>query len=209
MKAIPFYLTLCVLCPAFAQDVPPPPKPADSGPTLEVTMKYIQDRLNGEGKVSDQVTLLGTDTPGSFSYSSMNAIADAASCTLSVKLVFGSEDFGQSEVNVKLSFRDVAKLMVESHADAARRAMAALGQNVPANYSPTIFLLTWVLGPGKTMPNHVRAIDPKGIVTEKDYPPIKEAGAYFREEETAQRTAKAMVHAVELCGGGKDDDPFK
>jgi hypothetical protein len=65
-------LLLFVAAPAFGQDVPPPPKPAD-GPTLEVTTKYIQDRLNGEGKVSSQVTYLLTseekadgraDTPG-------------------------------------------------------------------------------------------------------------------------------------------------
>jgi hypothetical protein len=50
--------------------------------------------------------------------------------------------------------------------------------------------------------------DSKGVVTEKDYPPVKEARVYFREEDAAQRMAKAMVHAVELCGGG-DKDPFK
>jgi hypothetical protein len=30
---------------------------------------------------------------------------------------------------------------------------------------------------------------------------------YFADEDTANRVAKAMIHAVELCGGG-DKDPF-
>jgi hypothetical protein len=30
---------------------------------------------------------------------------------------------------------------------------------------------------------------------------------YFDDEDTADRVAKALIHAVELCGGG-NDDPF-
>ncbi len=30
----------------------------------------------------------------------------------------------------------------------------------------------------------------------------------FRDEETANRVAKAMVHAAELCGGGRKPEPF-
>jgi hypothetical protein len=32
-------------------------------------------------------------------------------------------------------------------------------------------------------------------------------GFYFADEEMANRVAKALVHAVELCGGG-NKDPF-
>jgi hypothetical protein len=32
-------------------------------------------------------------------------------------------------------------------------------------------------------------------------------GFYFLDEDVANRIAKAMVHAVELCGGG-NKDPF-
>jgi hypothetical protein len=31
---------------------------------------------------------------------------------------------------------------------------------------------------------------------------------YFLDEDVANRTAKAMVHAVELCGGGSKPEPF-
>lgn len=33
------------------QNVPPPPKPPDNGPSLEVTMKFIQDKMNEQGRV--------------------------------------------------------------------------------------------------------------------------------------------------------------
>src|SRR5580700_5760517 len=32
--------------------VPPPPKPKDEGPSLEVTMKFIQDKVDGVGPVN-------------------------------------------------------------------------------------------------------------------------------------------------------------
>jgi hypothetical protein len=36
----------------------------------------------------------------------------------------------------------------------------------------------------------------------------KTNGLTIRDEETANRVAKAMIHAVELCGGGaKKDSP--
>jgi hypothetical protein len=38
------------------QPVPPPPKPADDGPSLEVTMKFIQDKLNDIGLLRWTVT---------------------------------------------------------------------------------------------------------------------------------------------------------
>src|SRR5580700_11220871 len=34
------------------KSVLPPPKPADEGPSLEVTMKFIQDKLNDVGAVN-------------------------------------------------------------------------------------------------------------------------------------------------------------
>src|ERR1022692_5124699 len=44
-------LLLGCIC-ANGQDVPPPPKPKDDGPSLEVTMKFIQDKLAEVGRVN-------------------------------------------------------------------------------------------------------------------------------------------------------------
>lgn len=124
---------------------------------------------------------------------------------MSFTLVSENESTGRSEGNYKISFRDVDKLLVESEKEAVRRISVGLDPD-RFRYGPTIFLVTPVLISGKTIPNHQRATDPKGVITERDYPSQKEAYFYFREEDAAQRMAKAMVHAVELCGGGKD--PF-
>jgi len=131
-------------------------------------MKYIQDRLNGEGKVTEQVTIPSTseekangsaDTVGSRSHNTVNAIADVASCTLSFTVVSGYEQ-GQSELSYKPSFRDLGKLLAESSEDADRRTQAALLDKYHFRHSPTIFRVTLVLSSGKAIPVHARISAP-------------------------------------------------
>lgn len=208
MNKLTCCLALFAMASAFAQDVPPPPRPPD-GPTLDVTMKYIHDRLNAQGKVRYQMMTMGDD--GSVLYtiqvsrSAINAVADVESCTLSFKEV-STFDGGQSEVDYKVSFRDVDKLLVESVQDWSDRVVTAAGLRAN-DKSSLAFQVTLVLSSGKTIPRRERDTDPKGVVTEKDGQPFKDVAVYFREEDAAQRMAKAMVHAVELCGGG-NKDPF-
>jgi len=77
-----------VFLPALrAQDVPPPPKPVE-GPSLEATMKFIQDKLNEQGKVNYVTTLRNNQTNTVMQTHSMSVKltvnnADPASCTLS------------------------------------------------------------------------------------------------------------------------------
>jgi hypothetical protein len=52
-----FLILSSLALPCAAQDVPPPPKPADSGPSLDVTMKFIQDRLKDSSAVGWVTTL--------------------------------------------------------------------------------------------------------------------------------------------------------
>ena len=93
------------MCAALAQgkkNVAPPPKPADEGPSLEVTMKFMEDKLNDVGALN---------------------------------------------------------LVVYSQGE-------AVGKEIFHLFFP------------------------------------------FFEEQLANRVAKAMVHAVELCGGGGPPEPF-
>jgi len=39
------------------KDAPPPPKPVDNGPGLEVTMKFIQDKLKAKLPFWDDITV--------------------------------------------------------------------------------------------------------------------------------------------------------
>jgi hypothetical protein len=216
-------LTLLAVSSAFAQDVPPPPKPADDGPSLEVTMKYIQDRLNGQAKVSYQSYLTDDNDPSSrilSSYSSAvsNTAADTAGCKLSFTIdTTAALPEGKTYIYQyleKLSVRDIDRLVVESEQDIQNRRLNDLnrqtGQRLHFEFNPPIFLLRVMLNSGKTINIHARTIDDHGAITEVNVD-SKDSGVYslpFLEEGAAQRMAKAMVHAVELCGGG-DKDLFK
>jgi hypothetical protein len=93
----------------------------------------------------------------------------------------------RTENSGRISFREVQKLVVERWEDAFNRVSSSAGANdYHRHIQPHIFVVQLLLQPSATAGNWF----------------------FFKEEEAAQRMAKAMVHAVELCGGG-DKDPFK
>ena len=49
-------LLSCVVAIPQSAPVAPPPKPADGGPTLEVTMRFVEDKLNEVGPISYSAT---------------------------------------------------------------------------------------------------------------------------------------------------------
>ncbi len=189
---------LCIVAFAYecaAQDVPPPPKPKDNGPSLEVTMKYIQDKLNGQGAVSYSYIetyskILQPDSPSRDreSLRIFGAVADVSKCTLSWRIArhYHSDYYHKdedAEYKAALSFRDTVnrdtvKLVVEPYTG-------------------------WILPLDDIQPPVLQL----RVVTNAPKLTLYEL-FLFREAETAGRMAKAMVHAVELCGGG-DKDPFQ
>jgi len=57
------FMTMCfavlAVSTVLAQErkaVPPPPKPTDDGPSREVSMKFIQDKMNDDGTVGYVIT---------------------------------------------------------------------------------------------------------------------------------------------------------
>jgi len=197
-------------------------------------MKYIQDRLNGQGKNNYQMVMtqigeaarvtadagLSVSDHVPISTTVMKTEADAASCKLSYSVStegrLDNNFTSLSELSVKLLFRDVDKLVVEPYQDYQNRATAlalsaaGLARNFTEDYNPRTFVVRLILTYGRTLHSRLRANDLNNVVTEKELSDVKEAVVPFQEEEAAQRMAKAIVHAVELCGGGKDDnDPFK
>jgi len=191
----------------YGQDVQPPPKPDENGPTLEFTMKYIQDRLNSEiGWREDAHTNAG-DRHYAMNYIISGAEADPKSCTLAFRWAYNIQFVDNAgsppaatESDVNLSMRDVAKLVVELRSDRDKR------RNFYAEYTPPVHDVTIKMVPGKTA--HVRSWirDARGT-TERDRESV-EVQATFIDGDLSNRLAKALVHAVELCGGG-DRDPFK
>jgi hypothetical protein len=200
------FLALILLLPTppiRGQDVLPPPKPPDV-PSLEVTMKYLEDRLNqvdsrfvktqdvGNAKVQTRVK-----------YRVSDATTDTSGCFLSfqtVRDIQGDDDHLRIELQTRLSLREVAALVVDSYA-------AYLGRKgYSSEFVPEVYILRvkMALGNTATVHTHVTNGDKMETSDERD----EEAWVLFLDEEIAKRVAKAMVNAVELCGGG-DKDPFK
>jgi len=181
------FLTLAALA---QQAVPPPPKPADSGPSLAVTMKFLQDKLNEEGPIN--FTLFVHDDVGgsdwvirrTFVESSFST--DANLCLLKYHLK--RTDNGQQKLDVdqQLNLKSVQSVSVMTEEQSVKINGAADGQTGQSlRCDPSVFAMR-----------------------------IKIAGVsggasvlLFHDEDTANRVAKALNHAVELCGGGQNE-PF-
>ena len=232
-----FAVTFCVLLSASAvaqQSVAPPPKPANdapvaapaaSGPTLAETMKLIQEKLKEQGQVEFVETVSVQNQPSitirfSVRRREDDVVADPAACTLHAAGTFDqslvtsaegktvSTENQHSDISGTLAFKDVEKITVEHILDFSNRHFTESGHpELTASAATPVFFVE--LSAAKTLfirheSNTIGKQAP--VVTDK---PLKEAGLVFRDEETANRVAKAILHAVELCGGGqKISEPF-
>jgi hypothetical protein len=183
-----FHLLAAAVC-ASAQKVSPPPKPADDGPSLEVTMKFIQDKLNGLGPMN-YVLLLHNDSSGEnrttqFMFEVTNVVTNPSACRISYhqKIV---NPRGPFESDLEFSLKEVKDIVVMPEEQVYKEHAAASGQ-ASWNYrtDPPVFELS------------IRMTDSKRTYQFRLF-----------DEQLANRVAKAMVHAVELCGGGGEPEPF-
>ena len=176
------------------QSVPPPPqpaldKPAVSGPSLEVTLKFIQDKLNTIGTVNfagyvhDSAN--NTDGVQKFSAAISNAAANPGMCTLSYHRLVINNGSREHDENVVINLRDVQSIAVLPDEQDWQMYLVRSGDTTKTVKDvPDISALVIKLNNGKD-------------------PTIR-----FYEQELADRVAKALVHAVELCGGGPKPEPF-
>jgi hypothetical protein len=168
--------------------VPPPPKPADGGPSLSETMNFIQTKLNEVGKLSfaDYVHNNATNNDWIVQNSSeaTNVVADPTSCRITYHmkvLVNGHIEFDE---DAGIALKDVQDLTVKAVEEDIKTIDAGSGYTTRSyRADPPIFVLTT-----RRAGNGSNSFD-------------------FANEAMANRVAKAMVHAVELCGGG-NKDPF-
>jgi hypothetical protein len=219
MRIVTLFLTL-VLAAATAvaqQSVPPPPQPAadkPAGPSLEVTLKFIQDKVNQQGSIvyveSWNNAVSGTSSPAKESSVETHVVAVDPAGGLSLQQTYKSLDSTQSGTRTatgtwQMQFKDVEKLEVLNSVDFKhRKSPQMVFQNDPPYFEVLVHLV-----PGKTVQNHTVRVESKdnGKTTESD-DNIGEFVLHFRDQETADRVAKAMIHAVELCGGGSKPEPF-
>jgi hypothetical protein len=174
---------IATISPSAQTAVAPPPEPADSGPSLAVTMKFIQDKLNQQGEVT--FVLRNLDAPQDdpavrYGQESNHVIADPAVCRISYhRHETMNEVIVAFDRDLWFDLRDVERLEVRTGQQHFKKVYPTYNYRT----DPPIFVL---------------------VAREADN---KEFEFNFTEEEMADRVAKAMVHAVELCGGG-NKDPF-
>jgi hypothetical protein len=189
LRIVASVLVLTAFSAAIAQQpVAPPPKPAADGPTLETTMKFIQDKLQERGKMNFAVythdNADGKDYIDQYSGEASNIVADPAACSISFHSNIKRNGAVLVDTNISLSFRDVLDLAVMPEEQEFKKGYAAAGHPTwNPRVDPPLFLVV-----ARRAGNQAN-------------------GFLFVDEDTANRVAKAMVHAVELCGGGSKE-PF-
>ncbi|MGB9406461.1 MAG: hypothetical protein WCA89_02930 [Terracidiphilus sp.] len=164
--------------------------PTTSGPSLAETMQFIQDKLNDIGKVTFVAFLQnandGSTTPAIITNEISNVVADQNQCRISYhqKTMYGSSTY--KDENRVFSLRDVQEIVIKPFEQANNEYLAKTG-------NPTI--ITTSTNPPAT---ELSAHRPHG----------EENFFLFTDATLADRVAKAMIHAVELCGGGSKPEPF-
>jgi hypothetical protein len=169
--------------------VPPPPKPAANGPRLEVTMKFIQDKLNSVGPMN-YVTYFHDNAVGDHWTNQArnqvtNVVAYPAECHITYR--WKSVENGKliRDVDQGFSLKDIESVSVNPMEQGLKNAAIAQGHSAwSVKVDPPIYVI-------------------EAHRTDKGF-----NGFPFFDERLANRVAEAMIHAVELCGGGSKPKPF-
>jgi hypothetical protein len=183
-------------------------------------MQFIQQKLSEQGQVGWAETI--SNQPGFTSrvlVSLADVMADPAACTLyttetmdrTTELPKGrvlKPGFTVDDLHTRIletdtiSFKQVEKVTVERGQDLENQVLAdAAHPDVTLTVTPpTFYAKMWASSAVFSI--HTSTTKGKHEPIEKDLT-NKMGGFVFRDEDTANHVAKAMIHAMELCGGGK------
>jgi len=210
------------------QPVPLPPQPAGSGPSLPVTMQFIQDKLNDLGQVSFVVFLQGTNQGNTWTATVTNEIsnvmADPNQCRISYHWKgtdLAALPAGEVAPRRKYvvsphidDFAEIFPLMMAAERRAGSQSYRDLDYVFSLRSVQEIVVKPWEQYGTERL---ARNGHPDTIVTSTSPPVtalvVRQAHGVenvftFTDADLADRVAKAMLHAVELCGGGKSEEPF-
>jgi hypothetical protein len=172
---------------AQASTAPQIPNPA-SGPSLGETMKFIQDRLNEQGKVNYAAyahdNANDTDWVGQHSFEISNVALSADTCRISLHSRHTVNGIAKVDSNLGGPIKLIRKVTILTGDQWQHLEDAAGGK-------PTV----------------TERVDPPIYVLEAEASATASINFAFADEDVANRVAKAMMHAIELCGGG-NKDPF-
>jgi hypothetical protein len=166
----------------------PPAAPTDTGPSLAETMQFIQDKLNEQGKVVfvalSHDTNDGSTWPTTFTSEISNVVANQNQCRISYhrKLTSVASDSNKNEDDV-FSLLDVQEIVVKPFEQVQTEWLAQNGQPETVVTSTTAHMTALVVTSTRGEENSI----------------------LFAGSALADRVAKAMLHAVELCGGGNKE----
>ncbi|MGA3161548.1 MAG: hypothetical protein ABSC77_10045 [Terracidiphilus sp.] len=164
----------------------PDAPPANTGPSLAETMQFIQEKLNGIGKVSYvdvfYAAVDGTTAENTYTDEISNVVADPSQCHISYhrKAIQNGKTYRDKEN--EFSMRDVQEIVVKPLEQFETESAVNNGiTNVSITTRPPMTIL------------------------EARLPHDMTYTFRFADADHADRVAKAMLHAVELCGGGNKD----
>jgi hypothetical protein len=185
-------LILVFVTPLFAQTaVTPPPQTSGStsGPALDVTMKFISDKIGDLGTVNYVVYAKDSKTGQTWQnvnfYTITNVRADATTCYVGYHSKGVRDSQIVSDQDSGFFLRDVLDVIIEPETQFFTEQSAAGGNPnvITTATSPTLTALI------------VRR--PHNVIN--SFP--------MQDAAMADRLAKALNHAIELCGGGTKE-PF-
>jgi len=192
------------------QPVAPPPAPSDSGPSLADTMKYIQDKFHAIGEMRHVLIFESGSASDEFKYTEV--VADASQCTLESNFIttINSSDGSTTTIlsTLLLPLGKVVSIEVKRESNPENGAftfspffteLTVKTTDAAIHYHQEITSLG--APPAKVDKKHP-APTPSTTIVEKE---VKASSYLFDEEDAADRTAKALLHAIELCGGGKKE----
>jgi hypothetical protein len=177
-------LAATTLSLAAQQTAAPPTKPAGSGPSLAVTMQFLQSKLNEQGKLNWAThyhdSADGTNWTYQLTFEVSKVVADASACTIAYHYDITRDGVQLNDTDTSFNLHDVEDMTLTTGDQRQNRNDAAAGHTTwDAKVDPPVFDLI-VRGQEKA-----------------------EFYFFFFDEDTANRVTKAMGHAVELCGGSR------
>ena len=171
------------------QPVAPPPKPADSGPNLFDTMKFLYGKLNDLGKVSFILFIHNTTSGEDFNNQIVdeftNVIPNPSTCRIAYHEKVTRDGVVGYDGDLAFSLREAEDVVVKPFEQLKNEFSAAAG-------APNLI---------------AQPTNPPLAALIVRRPHGKFNAFYLTDAQLADRVAKAMSHAIELCGGGSKD-PF-
>jgi hypothetical protein len=186
-------------------------QPTDNGPSLEVTTKFIQDKLAEQGILHFILYMhnnqSGHDDSAQRSYEVASLNFDSANCKFESHYKIIITDGWTTGMRV-LSFQSIKQVQVIPAGDWWTQELTDEGYPMKTvRVEPPLFMLS--LGKPHNEPGTTcKTNDQPVACPDPTWTDRLSMTWSFHDEDTANRVAKAVVHAIEICGGGSAPEPF-